>query len=105
MNQMKILSKVFCRYEVLNASVVATNRLKLVLFYEGVWTDGLWVFSIGLDRRIGCRLLRDDCKLTEQDHPIINVPNPNHYEIVVAGRGMQMVEFSRILGHGWERYE
>ncbi|CAK7348505.1 unnamed protein product [Dovyalis caffra] len=71
---------------------------------KGVWTDGLWVFSTGLDQRIRCWLLQDDSKLVEQAHLIISVPEPealharafgrNHYEIAVAGRGMQMVEFS-----------
>lgn len=71
---------------------------------KGVWTDGMWVFSTGLDQRIRCWLLQDNCKLTEQAYLIISVPEPealharargrNHYEIAVAGRGMQMVEFS-----------
>lgn len=64
----------------------------------------MWVFSTGLDQRIRCWLLQDNCKLTEQAYLIISVPEPealharargrNHYEIAVAGRGMQMVEFS-----------
>uniref|UniRef100_A0A6N2NEC3 Uncharacterized protein n=1 Tax=Salix viminalis TaxID=40686 RepID=A0A6N2NEC3_SALVM len=71
---------------------------------KGVWTDGTWVFSTGLDQRIRCWLLQDNCILTEQAYLIISVPEPealharacgrNHYEIAVAGRGMQMVEFS-----------
>ncbi|KAG8653335.1 hypothetical protein MANES_05G010600v8 [Manihot esculenta] len=70
---------------------------------KGVWTDGTWVFSTGLDQRIRCWVLKDDRKLIEQTHLIISVPEPealcaracasNRYEIVVAGRGMQMVEF------------
>ncbi|CAN1353164.1 WD repeat-containing protein 6 [Linum perenne] len=70
---------------------------------KGVWTDGTWVFSTGLDQRVRCWLLEDHCKLTEQSHLIISVPEPealdakacinNGYRIAVAGRGMQIVEF------------
>ncbi|KAL8150342.1 hypothetical protein V2J09_020150 [Rumex salicifolius] len=70
---------------------------------KGVWTDGTWVFSTGLDQRVRCWRL-DHGKLTEHSQLIISVPEPealdaracgrNYYEIVVAGRGMQMVEFS-----------
>ncbi|KAL1553047.1 hypothetical protein AAHA92_13772 [Salvia divinorum] len=69
---------------------------------KGVWTDGSWVFSVGLDQRVRCWNLNHD-KLTECAHLIINVPEPesldvkicgrNHYQIAVAGRGMQMIEF------------
>ncbi|XP_042002796.1 uncharacterized protein LOC121752004 isoform X1 [Salvia splendens] len=69
---------------------------------KGVWTDGSWVFSVGLDQRVRCWNLSHD-KLTECSHLIINVPEPesldvkicgrNHYQIAVAGRGMQMIEF------------
>ncbi|XP_012082975.1 uncharacterized protein LOC105642679 isoform X2 [Jatropha curcas] len=70
---------------------------------KGVWTDGTWVFSTGLDQRIRCWAVKDHCKLIEKTHLIISVPEPealcaracerNRYEIAVAGRGMQMVEF------------
>ncbi|CAN1236319.1 WD repeat-containing protein 6 [Linum grandiflorum] len=69
---------------------------------KGVWTDGKWVFSTGLDQRVRCWILEDNCKLTEQSHLIISVPEPealdaivcsNGYRIAVAGRGMQTVEF------------
>ncbi|KAJ9187931.1 hypothetical protein P3X46_003342 [Hevea brasiliensis] len=70
---------------------------------KGVWTDGTWVFSTGLDQRIRCWVLKEHCKLIEQTHLVVSVPEPealcaracerNQYEIVVAGRGMQMVEF------------
>ncbi|EEF47191.1 nucleotide binding protein, putative [Ricinus communis] len=70
---------------------------------KGVWTDGTWVFSTGLDQRVRCWLLKEHRKLTEQTHLIISVPEPetlharacerNRYEIAVAGRGMQMIEF------------
>ncbi|KAE8671243.1 hypothetical protein F3Y22_tig00111983pilonHSYRG00056 [Hibiscus syriacus] len=70
---------------------------------KGIWTDGTWVFSTGLDQRIRCWLVGDHGKLSEQAHLVISVPEPealdaracgrNHYQIAVSGRGMQMVEF------------
>ncbi|PIN24563.1 hypothetical protein CDL12_02710 [Handroanthus impetiginosus] len=69
---------------------------------KGVWTDGIWVFSVGLDQRVRFWNLSHE-KLTERAHLIISVPEPealdvktygrNHYQIAVAGRGMQMIEF------------
>ncbi|KAK3194383.1 hypothetical protein Dsin_025693 [Dipteronia sinensis] len=71
---------------------------------KGIWTDGIWVFSTGLDQRVRCWILEEHGKLTEHAHLVISVPEPealdaracsrNHYQIAVAGRGMQMVEFS-----------
>ncbi|GLT50571.1 hypothetical protein SLA2020_240490 [Shorea laevis] len=71
---------------------------------KGIWTDGTWVFSTGLDQRIRCWCFEEHGQLTEHAHLIISVPEPealdaracsrNHYQIAVAGRGMQMVEFS-----------
>ncbi|XP_038903665.1 uncharacterized protein LOC120090197 isoform X2 [Benincasa hispida] len=71
---------------------------------KGVWTDGIWVFSTGLDQRIRCWKLEAQGKLFEYAHSIITVPEPeaidaracdrNHYQIAVAGRGMQIIEFS-----------
>ncbi|KAL1816485.1 hypothetical protein DCAR_0520886 [Daucus carota subsp. sativus] len=71
---------------------------------KGVWTDGIWVFSTGLDQRVRCWHLEEDAKLTEHCHLVISVPEPEtldaracsrnqHYQIAIAGRGMQMVEF------------
>ncbi|KAJ3681314.1 hypothetical protein LUZ60_015803 [Juncus effusus] len=73
---------------------------------KGIWTDGKWVFSTGLDQRVRIWRLNDKCaKLTEYSHFIISVPEPEtvdamvcdseskRYLIAVAGRGMQMVEF------------
>ncbi|CAK9145271.1 unnamed protein product [Ilex paraguariensis] len=70
---------------------------------KGVWTDGSWVFSAGLDQRVRCWHIEQHGKLTEHTHLVISVPEPealdaracgrNHYQIVVAGRGMQIVEF------------
>ncbi|KAL5060748.1 hypothetical protein RYX36_032352 [Vicia faba] len=70
---------------------------------KGVWTDGSWVFSTGLDQRVRCWHLHQS-KLIERAHLIVSVPEPealsaracsrNHYQIAVAGRGMQIVDFS-----------
>ncbi|KAJ4819986.1 WD repeat-containing protein 6 [Rhynchospora pubera] len=73
---------------------------------KGIWTDGTWVFSAGLDQRVRCWKLNQFGKLAEHGHLIISVPEPEtldavisdrenkRYQIAVAGRGMQMVEFS-----------
>ncbi|CAH1434212.1 unnamed protein product [Lactuca virosa] len=71
---------------------------------KGVWTDGHWVFSTGLDQRVRCwRVSSVDGKLSEKAHLIVSVPEPealdvrvcgrNQYQIAVAGRGMQMMDF------------
>uniref|UniRef100_A0A5B7C8Q1 WD repeat-containing protein 6 n=1 Tax=Davidia involucrata TaxID=16924 RepID=A0A5B7C8Q1_DAVIN len=75
---------------------------------KGIWTDGSWVFSVGLDQRIRCWHLQEHGKLNEHAHLIVSVPEPealdarccgrNYYQIAVAGRGMQMVEFSASCG-------
>ncbi|KAJ9547579.1 hypothetical protein OSB04_020122 [Centaurea solstitialis] len=84
---------------------------------KGVWTDGKWVFSTGLDQRVRCWAVSEHGKLSEHAHFIVSVPEPealdvrlcgsddvthhhrhhlrNRYQIAVAGRGMQMLEFSR----------
>ncbi|CAH9082556.1 unnamed protein product [Cuscuta epithymum] len=70
---------------------------------KGVWTDGRWVFSTGLDQRVRCWNIKQG-KLLERAHLVISVPEPealdampcenrDHYQIAVAGRGMQMIEF------------
>ncbi|PRQ45090.1 putative transcription factor WD40-like family [Rosa chinensis] len=74
---------------------------------KGVWTDGSWVFSTGLDQRVRCWRLQEEGKLIEYAYLVISVPEPealdaklcgrNKYQIAVAGRGMQMLEFSEIL--------
>ncbi|KAM3323632.1 putative protein isoform X1 [Capsicum chacoense] len=70
---------------------------------KGVWTDGRWVFSTGLDQRIRCWHLEQQGKLIEHKHMVVSVPEPealdarargrNRYQIAVAGRGMQMFDF------------
>nr|GEV10944.1 hypothetical protein [Tanacetum cinerariifolium] len=71
---------------------------------KGVWTDGDWVFSTGLDQRVRCWRVSVDGKLSEHAHLVVSVPEPealdvsvcggNMYQVAVAGRGMQMMEFS-----------
>ncbi|KAK4273317.1 hypothetical protein QN277_021743 [Acacia crassicarpa] len=72
---------------------------------KGVWTDGSWVFSTGLDQRVRCWCV-EDSKLREHAHMVVSVPEPealsaracgrNLYQIAVAGRGVQMVDFSAV---------
>lgn len=72
---------------------------------KGIWTDGAWAFSTGLDQRIRCWKMGPSGKFMEHSHVIISVPEPEtldvfhdrgsgKYRIAVAGRGMQMVELS-----------
>ncbi|CAA6653936.1 unnamed protein product [Spirodela intermedia] len=73
---------------------------------KGIWSDGCWAFSTGLDQRIRFWRIDARAQLTEHAHLIISVPEPEsldavshgrsgeQYRIVVAGRGMQMIEFS-----------
>ncbi|KAF3789134.1 hypothetical protein EJ110_NYTH19333 [Nymphaea thermarum] len=72
-------------------------------FPVGVWVDGTWVFSTGLDQRVRSWHLGGCGKMIECACLIVDVPEPegldakacgrNSYQIVVGGRGMQMVEF------------
>lgn len=45
-------------------------------YYEGVWTDGTWVFSTGLDQRVRCWISKEQGTLREFAHFIISVPEP-----------------------------
>ncbi|XP_042410998.1 WD repeat-containing protein 6-like isoform X1 [Zingiber officinale] len=78
---------------------------------KGVWTDGTWAFTTGLDQRIRCWQIDPLFRLSEHSNVIISVPEPetldaiihdsggnSWYQIAVAGRGMQMVEFKSIAG-------
>ncbi|XP_078443680.1 transducin family protein / WD-40 repeat family protein [Wolffia australiana] len=72
---------------------------------KGIWSDMTWVFSTGLDQRIRFWRISACGQLVEETHLIISVPEPesldalppnrlgDSYWIVVAGRGMQMIEF------------
>lgn len=61
-------------------------ELMLVLFFAGVWTDGRWVFSTGLDQRIRCWHLEERGKLTEHKHMVVSVPEPEALDARVCGR-------------------
>ncbi|XP_042476563.1 uncharacterized protein LOC122058127 isoform X2 [Macadamia integrifolia] len=90
-----------CRIRILYRERIASAHSSAV---KGVWTDGIWVFSTGLDQRVRCWHLEEHGELNECASLIISVPEPetldaracgrNQYQIVVAGRGMQMVLFS-----------
>lgn len=54
-------------------------------FYEGVWTDGSWVFSTGLDQRVRCWHLIEN-KLTEHGHIVVSVPEPEALSARSCGR-------------------
>ncbi|XP_020590632.1 uncharacterized protein LOC110031650 isoform X2 [Phalaenopsis equestris] len=70
---------------------------------KGIWTNGLWVFSTGLDQRIRCWQIGQGGMLIEHCHLIISVPEPEsldvltidrgRYQIAVAGRGLQIIDF------------
>ncbi|KAF0932871.1 hypothetical protein E2562_012193 [Oryza meyeriana var. granulata] len=87
--------KIICQHRVPSAHSSAV---------KGIWTDGIWTFSTGLDQRIRCWKMESSGKFTEYSHVIISVPEPEtlgvfhdrrerKYWVAVAGRGMQMVEF------------
>ncbi|KAG0472116.1 hypothetical protein HPP92_016662 [Vanilla planifolia] len=70
---------------------------------KGIWTDGIWVFSVGLDQRIRCWKIQPNGELFERAHVVISVPEPEtldvvaygrRYHIAVAGRGLQTIDFS-----------
>lgn len=52
----------------------------------GVWTDGIWVFSTGLDQRVRCWHLEEDAKLTEHCHLVISVPEPETLDARACSR-------------------
>ena len=87
--------KIICQHRVPSAHSSAV---------KGIWTDGIWAFSTGLDQRVRCWKMESSGKFTEYSHAIISVPEPETLDVVhdraerkywvaVAGRGMQMVEF------------
>ncbi|EEC74377.1 hypothetical protein OsI_09702 [Oryza sativa Indica Group] len=87
--------KIICQHRVPSAHSSAV---------KGIWTDGIWAFSTGLDQRVRCWKMESSGKFTEYSHVIISVPEPETLDVVhdraerkywvaVAGRGMQMVEF------------
>lgn len=104
--------KVMYEFTCLNREVIASAHSSSV---KGVWTDGHWVFSTGLDQRIRCWCFSHFNKkicLREHCSSIINVPEPealhaiankerDFYQIAVVGRGMQIVEFSSYSTSGY----
>ncbi|KFK30735.1 hypothetical protein AALP_AA6G020500 [Arabis alpina] len=96
------------QYQTPSYSIKLTNRGGIGSAHssaiKGVWMDANWLFSTGLDQRVRCWYLNKDGKLIEHAHIVISVPEPealdakaideNRYQIAVAGRGIQMVEFS-----------
>lgn len=59
----------------------------LTLFIcEGVWTNGPWVFSTGLDQRLRCWCVGEQGKLTEFDNVIVSVPEPEALDARVCSR-------------------
>ncbi|KAK9704720.1 hypothetical protein RND81_07G007200 [Saponaria officinalis] len=89
-----------CSIEILYQKKVFSAHSSAV---KGVWTDGIWFFSVGLDQRIRCWNLQEDGNLAEHCHFVTSVPEPealdvkacgrNCFQVVVAGRGMQIIEF------------
>ncbi|XP_026457214.1 uncharacterized protein LOC113357933 isoform X1 [Papaver somniferum] len=89
------------RIKILSRDSIASSHTSAV---KGVWTDGTWSFTTGLDQRVRCWHCNGQGKLTEHGHVVLSVPEPetldavasgrNEYQIAVAGRGMQMVKFS-----------
>lgn len=55
-------------------------------FFEGVWTDGKWVFSTGLDQRVRCWILDQHGKLIEHSHLVTSVPEPEALEALACDR-------------------
>ncbi|XP_027351575.1 uncharacterized protein LOC113862665 isoform X2 [Abrus precatorius] len=58
---------------------------------KGVWTDGSWVFSTGLDQRVRCWHLQRS-KLIEHSHLIVSVPEPETLSARACGRFVLLEE-------------
>lgn len=54
--------------------------------YLGIWTDGIWVFSTGLDQRVRIWNIGDLGRLTEYAHFIISVPEPETIHAKICDR-------------------
>ncbi|KAL2935082.1 WD repeat-containing protein 6 [Bienertia sinuspersici] len=52
---------------------------------KGVWTDGTWIFSTGLDQRVRCWKVQDHNNLIEHDHFITSVPEPEALDELLSG--------------------
>lgn len=53
---------------------------------EGVWADGSWAFSTGLDQRLRCWHLGEQGELTEYEYVIISVPEPEALDARLCSR-------------------
>jgi WD repeat-containing protein 6 len=60
--------------------------LCVVRLYAGIWTDGSWVFSTGLDQRVRCWRLDQFGKLAEYAYLIISVPEPETLDAMISNR-------------------
>lgn len=59
---------------------------KWVSGHEGIWTDGTWVFSTGLDQRIRFWLLEEHSILSQHAHLVVSVPEPEALSARACGR-------------------
>lgn len=56
------------------------------IYFAGVWTDGSWVFSTGLDQRVRCWRVDQLRKLAEYSHLVISVPEPETLDAIISDR-------------------
>lgn len=59
---------------------------KWVSVHEGIWTDGTWVFSTGLDQRVRFWLLEEHSILSQHAHLVVSVPEPEALSARACGR-------------------
>lgn len=59
---------------------------KWVSVHEGIWTDGTWVFSTGLDQRVRFWLLEEHSILSQHTHLVVSVPEPEALSARACGR-------------------
>jgi hypothetical protein len=57
------------------------SYLHMHVFSLGIWTDGTWAFSTGLDQRVRCWKMGSSAKFTEYSHAIISVPEPETLDV------------------------
>jgi len=65
-----------------------------LLFCAGVWTNGVWVFSTGLDQRVRCWKLQEHANLTEHGHFVTSVPEPEALGVRCCGRQVKQLTTS-----------
>lgn len=64
----------------------APDGLTHSLLVSGIWSDGCWAFSTGLDQRIRFWRIDGRAQLTEHAHLIISVPEPESLDAVSHDR-------------------